>query len=201
MASLPFLGSEPAEFYGLEKSSLKPKTDYRDSSIPGLTSLDRHHVSPTKPTLLDTLLRNLKFDLEAVTQVIDPILTARNYCHIFDHYLQGIIVNDKCFIASNLNRHQEIQVTPCGSRWLIGRGTGCKITAVDFGVSFYHASLNFNAEAGFSLTDLDSSSGTLVNHQRLSPVHPYPLQDGDLVQMGNLCFEFLEELCLTTEAL
>ncbi|MFZ4639289.1 MAG: FHA domain-containing protein [Nodosilinea sp.] len=200
MASLPYLGSEPAEFYGLEKSSLKPKTNYRQSCIPDLRPPDHHQVSPTKPTLLDTLLRNLKFDLEAVTQVIDPILTARNYCHIFDHYLQGIIVNDKCFIASNINRHQEIQVTPCGSRWLIGRGTGCKIIAMDFGVSFYHASLSFSAEAGFFLTDLDSSSGTLVNHQRLAPAHPHPLQDGDLVKMGSLCFEFLEELCLSTEA-
>ncbi|XGB42350.1 MAG: FHA domain-containing protein [Nodosilinea sp. LVE1205-7] len=201
MASLPFLGSEPAEFYGLEQAPLKPKIDskidYRGAALPGLVSWLPHQIPTARPSLLDSLLRNLSFDLEAVSQVIDPILTARNHCNRLGDYLQGIIVNDQCFIASNLNCRQEIQITTCGSRWLIGRGKGCKIMAPGFGVSFYHASLNFDPQTGFSLTDLASSSGTLINQQRLSPAQSHPLQEGDVVQLGSLRFEFLEELCLT----
>ncbi|MBU6228604.1 MAG: FHA domain-containing protein [Cyanobacteria bacterium REEB459] len=197
MAPLSFLGSDPAEVYGLHSPALSPTLDHRNAAAPGVVPRDRRRLSPAQPTLLDSLLRNLNFDLEAVTQVIDPILTARNYCHRGDYYLQGIILADQCFIASNLNRYQDIQITPCGSRWLIGRGAGCKIMLPDWDVSFYHASLSFDAEMGFCLTDLASSAGTLINHQRLSPAQPQGLQDGDMVQLGKLRLEFLQELCLT----
>ena len=86
MASLPFLGSEPAEFYGLEQAPLKPKIDskidYRGAALPGLVSWLPHQIPTARPSLLDSLLRNLSFDLEAVSQVIDPILTEIGRAHV-----------------------------------------------------------------------------------------------------------------------
>lgn len=152
--------------------------------------------SPASPHLLDALLRNLKYDLEQVANVIDPILTAAHHCRISGRYLQGIIVGNQGFIASNLNRHQYIQVTSCDSKWLMGRGVDCHVLAVEFGVAPYHASLSFSPEVGFSLTDLGTAVGTLVNGKPLATAHPYQLQGGDLVTIGRLCFEFFEEFCL-----
>jgi hypothetical protein len=148
------------------------------------------------PNLLDALLRNLKYDLEQVANVIDPILTAPHNCRVSGRYLQGIVVGSHGFMASNLNRHQSLQVTACGSHWLIGRGVDCKVLAVEFGVAPYHAGLSFNPEMGFSLTDLGTTVGTLVNGKPLPPAHPYQLQEGDVIAIGRLCFEFFEEVCL-----
>lgn len=148
------------------------------------------------PNLLDALLRNLKYDLEQVANVIDPILTAPHNCRVSGRYLQGIVVGRQGFMASNLNRHQSLQVTACGCHWLIGRGVDCKVLAVEFGVAPYHAGLSFNPEMGFALTDLGTTVGTLVNGKPLSPAHPYQLQEGDVIAMGSLCFEFFEEFCL-----
>ncbi|MEB3253019.1 MAG: FHA domain-containing protein [Cyanobacteriota bacterium] len=153
-------------------------------------------TSPASPNLLDALLRNLKYDLEQVANVIDPILTAAHHCRVSGRYLQGIMVGNQGFMTSNLNRRQYLQVTPCGSNWLIGRGVDCPLLAVEFGVAPYHARLSFNPEVGFSLTDLGTAMGTLVNGKPLIPSHPYHLQEGDVIAMGRLCFEFFEEFCL-----
>lgn len=152
--------------------------------------------SPASPNLLDVLLRNLKYDLEQVANVIDPILTAVHHCRVSGRYLQGIMVDNQGFLASNLNRHQYIQVTPCGSSWLMGRGADCQVLAVEFGVAPYHAGLSFNPEVGFSLTDLGTPVGILVNGKPLAPAHACQLQVGDVIAMGRLCFEFFEEYCL-----
>lgn len=180
---------------------------YGRVTLPGLASAPQSSVgrpldhqlrqsSPARPNLLDALLRNLKYDLEQVANVIDPILTAAHHCRVSGRYLQGIMVGNQGFLASNLNRHQYIQVTPCGSNWLMGRGVDCQVLAVEFGVAPYHAGLSFNPEVGFSLTDLGTTVGTLVNGKPLVPAHSCQLQGGDVIAMGRLCFEFFEEYCL-----
>lgn len=53
------------------------------------------------------------------------------------------------------------------------------------GVSRLHAQITLD-ETGVSLTDLNSTNGTLLNMYRLPPNERYPLQDGDEIRFGDL---------------
>jgi hypothetical protein len=147
------------------------------------------------PWLLETLLHNLDFDLEQVADVIDPILTAQNHCRESGLYVQGIVVSDRCFIATNINPHRAIWASSCGTHWLLGQSAHCSIALVEGNVARYHAALDFDPQQGFSLTDLGSQLGTQVNGRPLAPDQPYFLQEGDVVQLGDLRFEFLQDFC------
>ncbi len=147
------------------------------------------------PWLLETLLRNLDFDLEQLADVMDPILTARNFCQGSGLYLQGIVVGDRCFMASNLNPQGWIQATPCGTHWLLGGHSCCALAIAGQGVAQFHAVLDFDPRHGFLLTTLGEKPGTWVNGQSLKPDQPWLLQEGDTVQVGRLSFEFLQEFC------
>ncbi|NJL48852.1 MAG: FHA domain-containing protein [Leptolyngbyaceae cyanobacterium SM2_5_2] len=141
-------------------------------------------LTPAMPWLLETLLRNLDFDLEQVADVIDPILTAQNHCQGSGLYVQGIVVSDRCFITTNLNLHRAIWASSCGTHWLLGQSAHCGITLLEGNVAPYHAALDFNPQEGFSLTDLGSQLGTRINGRPLAPDQPRLLQEGDVVQLG-----------------
>ncbi len=55
----------------------------------------------------------------------------------------------------------------------------------DKGVSRRHARISRQDDQVF-IEDLDSLNGTFLNAQRLVPQVPYPLQDGDQIQLGKL---------------
>jgi pSer/pThr/pTyr-binding forkhead associated (FHA) protein len=57
-------------------------------------------------------------------------------------------------------------------------GLGC-------GVSRRHARI-FRTQDGIAIEDLASLNGTFLNGQRLTPEIPYPIQDGDELQIGTL---------------
>ena len=70
----------------------------------------------------------------------------------------------------------------------IGRLPECTIALGDPNVSRRHAEIR-PAGAGYRLTDLGSTNGTLVNGQR---VHEHQLTDGDVVQFGATEIVFTE---------
>ncbi|PSN15359.1 hypothetical protein C7293_07660 [filamentous cyanobacterium CCT1] len=147
------------------------------------------------PWILDTLFRNLSYDLEQVADVIDPILTAQNHCYRTDWYVQGIVAEDRAFLSTNINADRAIQVTLCGTRWLLGQGGRCTVVMPEPGIADCHAALNFDPLRGFFLTDLGTGGGTWVNGRPLAPAQRHYLQDGDLVKLGSLRFEFLQQCC------
>jgi len=147
------------------------------------------------PWLLDTLFHNFEYDLEQVAEAIDPILTAQNHCCNSPWYLQGVVVQDRAFLSTNINDRQTIQLTLCDIRWLLGNSTQCTVAVPHQEVALCHAAMSFDPELGFGITDLDSPSGTWVNHCRLAPMQPYSLKDGDLIQLGSMQIEFLQETC------
>jgi pSer/pThr/pTyr-binding forkhead associated (FHA) protein len=53
------------------------------------------------------------------------------------------------------------------------------------GVSRHHAAIHF-LDNGFSIEDLESSNGTWLNDNHLSPHQLTPLHDGDLIRLGQL---------------
>lgn len=147
------------------------------------------------PWLLETLFRNLSYDLEQVADVIDPILTAQNHCHRTGWYVQGIVSDEQAFLSTNINGDRAIQVTLCSTRWLLGQSDRCTVVMPLPGVAACHAALNFEPRHGFFLTDLGTVGGTWINGRRLDPAQRHYLQDGDLIKLGSLRFEFLQQHC------
>lgn len=76
-----------------------------------------------------------------------------------------------------------------GERWVldqdrmtIGRAPDCEIVLPRRQVSRYHARIE-RAGDGFVVRDLDSKNGTYVNGRAVTD-EPYPLQDGDEIQIA-----------------
>jgi hypothetical protein len=57
--------------------------------------------------------------------------------------------------------------------------------AFGHGVSRRHAKIR-RTETGYEIIDLESTNGTWVNEQRLTPNRPYPLPSGALIRLGRM---------------
>jgi hypothetical protein len=68
----------------------------------------------------------------------------------------------------------------------IGRLAECDLVLDDAGASRQHASIRAT-DAGYLMTDLGSTNGTLVNDQ---PIQEHLLEDGDRVTIGETVLEF-----------
>lgn len=74
------------------------------------------------------------------------------------------------------------------SHWenVIGRAKSCDIEMEDGGISRNHATLCRDHEGVWSITDLGSSNGTLVNGHRIRPWRKFEIEPGDEVQLGRV---------------
>ncbi len=71
---------------------------------------------------------------------------------------------------------------------LIGRNPTTDITLLDEGISREHALISFDEdECSYSIEDLQSTNGTLVNGKR---VRSSPLAHGDEIRIGFTNFQF-----------
>ncbi|MBR3756325.1 MAG: FtsW/RodA/SpoVE family cell cycle protein [Firmicutes bacterium] len=69
---------------------------------------------------------------------------------------------------------------------IIGRAKSCDIEMEDGGISRNHATLCRDHEGIWSITDLGSSNGTLVNGHRIRPWRKFEIEPGDEVQLGRV---------------
>ncbi len=65
---------------------------------------------------------------------------------------------------------------------------------MSYGVSRQHACIHQN-DQGLQVEDMDSTNGTFLNGQRLSPFKVYPLHNGDVLQLGKLEIKVQVERC------
>ena len=107
-------------------------------------------------------------------------------------------------VASFVEGEEELRPQPAGSRGslvsladgtnhvldrattTIGRLSECDIVVDDAGASRQHAEVR-RTDAGFALTDLGSTNGTLVNG---TPIREHLLDDGDRITIGETDLEF-----------
>jgi pSer/pThr/pTyr-binding forkhead associated (FHA) protein len=68
---------------------------------------------------------------------------------------------------------------------IIGRGSESEILLLEKSISRRHASLRLEDGEAY-LTDLESGNGCYVNGERLPPVDPRKLNDGDVIRLGEL---------------
>lgn len=76
-----------------------------------------------------------------------------------------------------------------GDSLSIGRARENDIRLKYDGVTRFHARLTSTGET-WTVTDLDSHNGTLVNGTRLTPHQPQTLQDGDFIEVADVALHF-----------
>jgi nitrite reductase (NADH) large subunit len=76
-----------------------------------------------------------------------------------------------------------------GTSMSVGRDPACTIRLDDMTVSRQHAMLTFNNNAWY-VSDMQSTSGTRKNGERLPPGQYVPVALGDLIQFGETVFRF-----------
>jgi pSer/pThr/pTyr-binding forkhead associated (FHA) protein len=72
----------------------------------------------------------------------------------------------------------------------IGRSRESDIFLEDLAVSRLHASLISLGNNNYALRDEGSANGTKVNGQQVNKYQPYPLQEGDKIQLGQTVLVF-----------
>ncbi len=72
----------------------------------------------------------------------------------------------------------------------IGRSRESDIFLEDLAVSRLHASIINMGNGSYALRDEGSANGTKVNGQTVNKYQPYPLQEGDKVQLGQTVLVF-----------
>jgi FHA domain len=82
--------------------------------------------------------------------------------------------------------------SPLGSApFKIGRASDNALVITDPQSSARHAEIapGYGGN-GYQVTDLNSTNGTFINEQRLAPNSPRPLNNGDVIRIGNTLFTY-----------
>jgi len=74
---------------------------------------------------------------------------------------------------------------------IIGRGKGTDLLLPDISVSRHHARVDRSGDDGYTVVDLESQNGTLVNGKAVSSV---ALHHGDTLQIGKFLLSFEEKV-------
>ncbi|MEB3355641.1 MAG: FHA domain-containing protein [Synechococcales bacterium] len=128
-----------------------------------------------------------------MTTIIEPVLKAHKRCQVTSFYIQAVSIGRTAFLTTNLaseDSTNDIYVTSAASSWLIGRSSGCAVALGDRSASRRHAVIGHHPHDGFFIADVGSRNGTWVNRKRLSVRQRRILNDGDLLQLGNIRIEF-----------
>lgn len=74
---------------------------------------------------------------------------------------------------------------------VIGRDSECEIVVHDNSLSRAHAQVVKRENGQFYIKDLNSTNGTYLNDQKLTPGIVVGVKNGDLLKMGNVIFKFI----------
>jgi pSer/pThr/pTyr-binding forkhead associated (FHA) protein len=157
---------------------------YSTSSRNSLGFLDQY------PTLMDGLLADCNYNRDEVIALYQQILKAPSRCQLTSSYIQAVATGQTTFLVTNFSCDQDYCLLESTSTWLIGRDATCAITIPDSSISRCHAVIGYHPIDGIYIADVGSINGTRVNRHRLLHRERRTLQDGDLLQLGELKVEF-----------
>lgn len=105
------------------------------------------------------------------------------------HYVQGVVLNQRVFLLTNLGHGKSRIFEPPQPIWTFGRDSRqVSLPIRDKRLSRRHAAIHYCPQAGFHLIDLGSTNGTFVNGERIR--RQISLKDGDRVRLGSITFSF-----------
>ncbi|MGI5207193.1 FHA domain-containing protein [Spirillospora sp. CA-108201] len=90
---------------------------------------------------------------------------------------------------SNLAHMTRTPEGPIATVWTVGRDESCTVRPVAGSVSRKHAEVSYTAAAGWSVKDLGSTNGTVVEPKegdpwKLAPGQQYPIGEDDTLFFG-----------------
>ena len=126
------------------------------------------HIIPSKALFCPVCQRNLKnLELRETKVELEPVTPSgeRPFCGWLA-VLEGSLQGEDFHLYEGRN--------------IIGSSSQCQIQLQDEGIEDRHASIRFSSNQ-WSLTDLDSDSGTFLNGKR---IEKHELKDGDKIMIG-----------------
>jgi pSer/pThr/pTyr-binding forkhead associated (FHA) protein len=112
-------------------------------------------------------------------------------------YVQGLVSEQQSYLVTNLIQGKTQALIQPQQVWTIGRDPQRSLIAIqDIRLSRYHAAIQYVANEGFYLIDLDSRNHSFVNGEL---VRQALLKDGDQVRLGSVSFTFF--LCQSSQML
>jgi hypothetical protein len=119
------------------------------------------------------------------------------------HFEHGTVSSSGAFVLEGKDPEDRSQIRlaadetvwrKAGERILIGRsGKQSHLCIKNKSVSGTHLSV-LRHDARFLVEDRDSSNGTSINGKKLVPFAPMPIEDGDLLQVGDVLLRFRTKL-------
>ncbi len=138
----------------------------------------------------DSLFNNVNCDIDTAHRVLAPIQTASERCQVTCFYVQAIIANSSVFLVSNTGGTDSLNLTKSGACWLLGNASSCALSMDHSTVDDCHAVICYMPRDGFSIVDVGSQTGTRLNRRRLAAHKRRQLRNGDMIELGNVMFEF-----------
>ena len=139
---------------------------------------------------LSTALATDGDQAQGMTQLMEPVLSVRDRCQDTDRFIQAVSIGRSIFLVTNLSAGGPMQATRPASSWLFGRGSACAVSVAEPSVSRRHAVIGYRGDAEFFIMDVGSRNGTQVNSVAITAGTRQRLQDGTLIQLGDLRVEF-----------
>lgn len=145
------------------------------------------------PTLSQSLLSGCNHNLDEVTTLIKPVLSAPERCHLTPFYIYAVSLGRIAFLVTNLNLNSgkiSCSVTSPATSWSIGRSPNSGVRIAERSVSRCHAVISHHAFSNFFMTDVGSLNGSWVNGVAIAPQERKILHDGDILRFGGIFAEF-----------
>lgn len=103
------------------------------------------------------------------------------------HYIQAVVDGETVYVTTNLSDGKSQSLRQSQNTWTIGRDGNSGIHINNKYISRRHAAIRY-IEQGFYLIDFNSTNGTRINNEQI--YQPTKLEDGDIIQLGNVTFSF-----------
>ncbi len=138
--------------------------------------------------LYQVFLRLYEHHRELLDEILELEDTDRYRVRGVWQFVQAGLQDGLAYLNTNLMDGKTQTLFQPQHCWVIGRDRNVGLSIRDKRLSRRHAMIQYVAEQGFYLLDLESTNGTYLNGEPIR--RPTLLRDGDRVRLGTLSFVF-----------
>jgi len=126
---------------------------------------------------------------DLLNEILELENSGKSYPHkVALQYVQGVVSDQPVHLVTNLIQGSSQALLQPQNTWLIGRDRRAAISIRDERLSRRHAAIQYVADQGFYLIDLNSTNGSFINSERVWRCAL--LKEGDRIRLGSLTFTF-----------
>jgi len=107
---------------------------------------------------------------------------------IFSSMLKDVFTPDTILASTNTSRPYQILIDT--KNYTIGREEGCNyVLPLGSEISRKHICIRYReGSGGYTVSDLGSTNGTVLNGEQLKPHQTYPIKNGDILAFAGIPF-------------